>query len=161
MIQRKPAEEVRSILEEWFHGAFAAELPAVRLDVGGRLELADGRYQPAPPDQILQIVRRTPQATHYDARDRYDCEDTALAARVAVAYDYLVANPREGLRVPPAFGFLFTIDHALNLGLDATWTPYLLDVRTERSSRLIDGNFLSELPSGWLATSRRIRYVFL
>lgn len=161
MRSRKTSDEVQALLEGFFQSRFTSGVPAVRLDIGGRLELGDGAYQPAPLAEVLAIIRRSPEATHYDEPDRYDCEDTALAARVAVAYDYLVANPRDGLRIPPAFGFLFTNDHALNLGLDERWAPYLLDVRTGRVSHHLDGAFLPELPQGWLGSSRRVRYVFL
>ena len=161
MASRKPADEVRRLLAQWIGNAFTAELPAVRLDVGGRVETADSWYQPAPIADARAIVQKFTPAMSYQVADRYDCEDVALSARVAVAYDYLVARPRNGLVIPPAFGFLLTVDHATNFGLDENWRPYLYDVRADRSSVVFDGSFLEALPRGWLGSVRRIRYVFI
>lgn len=155
--------ELRDVLIGWFADSFGSTPPAVRTDIGSRLEAGDARFQLIAATEVQAVVRQSSIVEAYDSADRYDCEDVAFAARVAIANDFLVTNPRDGVRIPPAFGFLLTEQHALNVGVQEGPTPYLLDVYTNRIHfGRLDGSFLDGfVPDGWLSGIRKVRYVFI
>jgi hypothetical protein len=155
--------QVKDLLVEWFASSFGSTPPAIRTDVGSRLEAGDSRFQLVDASEIQTLVQQSGAIHDYDAADRYDCEDLAFAARVAVVTDYLVTNPRGGLKIPPAFGFLLTEEHALNVGIETGSVPYLYDARTNQVHRgPIDGSFLNGTVNvGWFSNVRKVRYVFL
>jgi hypothetical protein len=154
-------------IRKWVLGSFSKEDPQKKATAIDRaLQLGDsGKYRLVQPAWVTQILANDPRADpSLYSENQYDCEDLAFAARVAVAHRLITQPPPDGYGLPPAFGFLTTDLHVLNIGVGPDEQPYLYDVRTKKIlvGSPMEGAFLNgTVSSGWLDSVERIRYVFI
>ena len=158
---------LRECIREWVLLSFPEESTAKKTAAISRaLQLGDtGKYRLVDAGWVPGILATDPRSDpNLYSANQYDCEDLAFAARVAVAHRLMTQPPPDGYLLPPAFGFLATELHVLNIGVGPDERPYLYDVRTKRIlvAPRIDGSFLDgTVTSGWLDSVERIRYAFI